>query len=221
MMLLFVVPQFESLFAQSADKLPPASRTIMAASRMLRQNGLFLVVGLGIAIFALRQLLRQDGVKTAWDRSALRLPLLGELLRCVDAARFSRTLGALVDGNVALPTALALSRRTIANRTIGASIERVAAGVREGGGLAGPLAAANVLPRVAIGFIRTGEESSQLGPMLGRLADVLDRDVKDRLQKVIGIATPLITIILGATVAAIIASIMSAIIGFNDLALAP
>ncbi|MGL4542232.1 MAG: type II secretion system F family protein, partial [Polymorphobacter sp.] len=81
-----------------------------------------------------------------------------------------------------------------------------------------PLAAANVFPRLALGFFRTGEETSQLGPMLGRLADVLDRDVRNRLQTLIGWLTPALTVVLGASVAGIIAAVMTAILGFNDLA---
>jgi len=69
-------------------------------------------------------------------------------------------------------------------------------------------------------FVRTGEETSQLGPMLGRLATVLDRDVKVRLDRIIAIATPTIVVGLGVGVAAMVASIMSAILGFNDLAVA-
>ncbi|MBL7439397.1 type II secretion system F family protein, partial [Escherichia coli] len=77
-----------------------------------------------------------------------------------------------------------------------------------------PLAASGALPRLAIGFLRTGEETSQLGMMLGRLADVLDRDIRLRIERLIGILTPVITVVLGATVASIIAAIMSAILGF-------
>ena len=74
---------------------------------------------------------------------------------------------------------------------------------------------------MAISFLRTGEETAQLGLMLGRLADVLDREVRTVLQRLISILTPAITIVMGAAVAGVIASIMSAILGFNDLALPP
>lgn len=219
LMLLFVVPQFESMFAQTGGKLPAASAFVMEASRFLRSWGWWLLAGLiGLGV-ALRQLAARPAARAAIDRIVLRLPAFGELARYVDTARFARTLGVLIEGNVSLPAAIALARRTVANRSIGDAIAKVADGVREGGGLAGPLAATGVLPKLAIGFLRTGEETSQLGPMLGRLADVLDRDVKIRLQRLIGVLTPVITIVLGASVAAIIAAIMSAIIGFNDLAL--
>jgi len=219
LMLLFVVPRFESLFGQSHGKLPFASQLVMDASRFLRAWGLWLLAGIVAAVFAIRQMLTQPGIAMARDRLALRMPMMQDLVRHIEGARFARTLGILVESDVPLPSALALANRTIGNRAIALAIARVAGGLREGAGLAAPLAEAGVLPRVAIGFLRTGEETSRLGPMLVKLADVLDRDVKVMLQRAIGIATPLITIILGSAVAAIIAAIMSAIIGFNDLAI--
>lgn len=218
MMLLFVVPQFESLFASAADKLPPASRAIMAASRGLRSYGLLAIPVVVVVGLAGRQMLMRPEARRTIDRVALGIPQIGTLIRYVETARFARTLGVLLEGEVSLPAALALARRSIANTSMGEAIARVAEGVKEGEGLTTPLAQSGVFPRIALGFLRTGEETSRLPMMLGRLADVMDRDVKVRLQRLIALLTPLITVIMGASVAAIIAAIMSAILGFNDLA---
>jgi general secretion pathway protein F len=220
MMLLFVVPQFESLFVGAGDKLPASSRMIMSLSQGLRANGLIGAVVAVIVFFAVRQWLRRPAMKLTRDRALLGIPQVGTLIRYIDTARFSRTLGVLVSGGVPLQVALAMAQRAIANAVIGDAVAKVASGVKEGEGLTAPLAAANVFPKLALGFLRTGEETSQLGPMLSRLADVLDRDVKLRLQRLIGILTPAITVILAGVVALIIASIMTAILGFNDLAVA-
>jgi len=220
LMLLYVVPQFEHLLDNSRVQLPAATMVVIGASRLLREDGLWGLLGLIVLGVGLRQALAQPAVRTRLDAQVLRVPLLGELLRRIDTARFAHTLGALVDGGVPLPTALLLSQRTIANSVMAAAIGKVAEGLREGGGLAGPLAAAKVLPRLALAFVRTGEETSELALMLRRLAVVLDRDVRTRLERLVAILTPTITVVLGAIVATIIASIMSAILGFNDLAVA-
>lgn len=221
LMLLFVVPQFESTFANATQALPTATVVVMSASRVLRRHGLGMVAAAGAIGFGLAIAARQPKVRLIRDRLLLSMPLLGELVRRIETARFARTLGALIDGEVPLPAALALARRTIGNLVLGEAIGRVADGVKEGGGLTGPLAASGVLPRLAIGFFRTGEETSQLGLMLTRLANVLDREIRLRLEHLIAILTPVITVVLGATVASIIAAIMSAILGFNDLAVTP
>lgn len=221
MMLLYVVPQFESLFATAKDRLPASSVALMAASRMLRDHGLVLAGLLGAAGFGLSQLFRQPAMVAWRDRALLRMPQLGTLIRYLDAARLARTLGGLVEGGVPLPQALAMACRTVGNRSISDAISDVAAKVKEGGSVTERLAATGALPRMAISFIRTGEETSQLGPMLERLADVLERDVTLRIERIVAIVTPLITVLLGGGVATIIASIMTAILGFNDLAVNP
>ena len=218
MMLLYVVPQFETLFATAGGKLPSSSLAIMAASRGLRDNGFYLLGGLILLCLLLRQLAGRPAARLAFDRVVLKLPMLGTLVKHFETARFSRTLAVLLEGEVPLPTALKLSRRSIANRTMGDLVDKVADGLKEGEGLSQPLGATGVFPRVAVGLLRTGEETSRLPQMLGRLADIMDQDVKVRIQRAIAVITPLITITLGATVAGIIGSIMTALLGFNDLA---
>lgn len=218
MMLLYVVPQFESLFASAQDKLPASSIALMAASKGLREHGL-VILGVVVALgFGIRQTMRQPGVRAARDQAILKLPQFGVLVRAIEASRFARTLGGLVEGGVALPDALAMSCRAISNTLIASAMSEVAVQVREGAALTPLVAATGVLPRMAVGFFRTGEETSQLGMMLERLADVLERDSKLRIERLVAILTPVITICLGGAVAAIIASIMTAILGFNDLA---
>lgn len=219
LMLLFVVPQFEPLFASAPPgKLPAASRVVMEISRFVRANGLVLAGVIAVAVFAARQALAQPATALARDRLLLQVPQIGPLVCSIETVRFSRTLGALIDGGVPLPVALALARRTVGNRHMNAAIGEVVDIVRQGGGLTTPLSERGILPAMALSFIRTGEETSQLGPMLGRLATVLDREVGVRIERTIAVVTPAIVVSLGVIVAAMVASIMAAILGFNDLA---
>jgi general secretion pathway protein F len=220
-MLLVVVPQFEGLFEGAHGKLPLATRLVMGASEGVRHYGLIGLGGIVVAGFALRQWLQRPSVRLAFDRMVLRLPQIGPLIVNAETAAFARTLGSLVDGGVPLPTALGIAERSVSNSHMAAAIAKVVAGLRQGGGLTGPLAASGVFPPMALSFLRTGEETAQLGLMLGRLADVLDRAVRSTIQRLIGILTPAITVFMGGMVATTIASIMSAILGFNDLALSP
>ncbi|MGL6044041.1 MAG: type II secretion system F family protein, partial [Sandaracinobacteroides sp.] len=217
-MLLFVVPQFEAMFRAAKGELPASTQAVMAASRLVREQGWLILGLLAAAVFALRRAGAAPGFAARRDRLLLSLPLVGPLVQRMEAARFARTLGALLEGGVGLPQGFALAERTLVNAHMKARTAPISAGIKEGGGLAAPLAAAGIFPPIAIGFIRTGEESSQMGPMLSRLADVLDRDVRQRLQQLIAVLTPVITVVLGLTVALILASVMTAILGFNDLA---
>jgi general secretion pathway protein F len=221
MMLLFVVPQFQDLFEGAGDKLPFMSRAVMSASKLLRAYGLIGLGVIGVAIFVLNQWLKRPAVAAVADRLVLRIPQLGRTVMEAETARFARVLGSLVDGGVPLPQALAIARRSLGNRHMGEAVGRVAASLKEGGGLTRPLAATGVFPPMALSFLRTGEETAQLGLMLTRLADVLDRNVRTSVQRLVTILTPAITVMMGGMVATVIASIMSAILGFNDLALSP
>lgn len=220
-MLLYVVPQFEDLIADAGNKVPLITRIVMGASDFLRSYGWILILGLLAGAVAIYRWLKKPSVRRAFDRNLLRVPHLGPLVIKAETARFARTLGSLVDSGVALPTALAISRKSFVNTHMGAAVGRVAAGLKEGAGLSGPLAATRLFPPMAMSFLRTGEETAQLGVMLTRLADVLDREVRNSVQRAIAVMTPVITVSMGIAVATVIASIMSAILGFNDLAIGP
>ena len=219
-MLFFVVPQFEGMFSDNQAKLPLITRMVMAASDGVRHYGWLGLIAIVAAVIAARQWLRRPGVRLTFDRSVLAAPQIGALVINAQTAVFARTLGSLVDGGVPLPTALSIAQRSLSNSHMAAQIAKVAAGLKQGGGLSGPLAATGIFPAMAMSFLRTGEETAQLGKMLGRLADVLDRQVRSTIARMIAILTPAITVFMGAVVATVIASIMSAILGFNDLALA-
>jgi general secretion pathway protein F len=221
-MLLFVVPQFEELFSDMPSaKLPTMTHIVMGASHFARSYGLIAALVVVVAVIALYRWLKRPHVRRAFDRRLLKVPALGTVVRNAETARFARTLGSLLDGGVALPTAIGIAQRSIANGHMSESIDKVTRGLKQGGGLSGPLAATKLFPPMALSFLRTGEETAQLGLMLNRLADVLDREVRTAIQRMISFLTPAITVLMGGVVATVIASIMSAILGFNDLALGP
>lgn len=218
-MLLWVVPQFESLFSDAGASLPPMTRFVVGLSHLARRQGLVILAVVAAAVALIRLQLTRAGARRALDAFLLRLPLVSRLLVAAEAGRFARVLGSLVDGGVSIPDAVAVARRSLTNRAIGEAIERVASALRRGEGLALSLAAENVFPPMVLSFVRTGEESGRLGPVLERLADALDRELRIGVERAIGFATPLITVTMGVIVAVVIASIMTAILGFNDLAL--
>lgn len=221
LMLLFVVPQFEDLFSEARAKLPFMTRVILGASHALKSYGLIACLMLGLGGAALARWLRQPAVRQRVDRKLLNAPMIGMVIRKAQTSRFARTLGSLLDGGVPLPSAIAIAQRSLSNMHMSRAVSKVASGLKEGGGLTNPLAATGLFPPMALSFLRTGEETAQLGLMLRRLADVLDREVSASIQRMIGILTPAITVGMGMIVATVIASIMSAILGFNDLALGP
>jgi general secretion pathway protein F len=221
MMLLFVVPQFENLFTDTGAKLPFMTQVVMGASHAVQNYGVVTSLIAVVGVFLLLRWARQPAVKRVVDKQLLKAPVVGNVIRNAETARFARTLGSLLDGGVPLASALAIAQRAIANMHMSEAVDKVSSGLRQGGGLSSPLAATGLFPSMALSFLRTGEETAQLGLMLTRLADVLDREVRNSIQRIIAVLTPAITVAMGAIVATVIASIMSAILGFNDIAIGP
>jgi len=220
-MLLFVVPQFEDVFSDAGGKLPFMTQLLIDASHALKSYGLLALLVLVVCVIVGARWVRQPSVRSELDKRILRAPMVGNIIRDAETARFARTLGSLIDGGVALPTALSISRKSLINTHMASAIDKVSRGLKQGGGLTGPLAATKLFPPMAMSFLRTGEETAQLGRMLTRLADVLDREVRQSIQRVITILTPAITIFMALLVGGMIASIMTAILGFNDQVLGP
>ncbi len=132
-MMLVVVPQFEGLLSDARGKLPFATRAVMAASEGVRHFGLIALAAIVAGGFMLRQWLRRPGVRLSFDRAVLRFPQIGPLIVNAETAAFARTLGSLVDGGVALPSALSIAQRSLGNSHMAAAIGQVAAGLKEGG----------------------------------------------------------------------------------------
>ncbi|HEX2815240.1 MAG TPA: type II secretion system F family protein [Phenylobacterium sp.] len=218
-MLLWVIPQFEGLFSDAGATLPFMTRLVMGVSHAVRTYGLagLLVGGAGAALLV--RWTRRPAMRATFDRWVLGLPQIGALVTTSQLGLFARVLSNLIEGGVPLPEALSIAQRSLTNTHVSAAVGRVVASVKQGGALTASLSAESVFPRGALSFIRTGEETAQLGPMLGRLADVMDRDLRRKVEGLIALLTPLITVLMGAIVATVIASIMTAILGFNDLAL--
>jgi general secretion pathway protein F len=220
-MLLFVVPQFENLFTDAGAKLPFMTQVVMGASHAVKNYGVVGTIIAAVGVFMLVRWARQPAVKRIVDRQLLRMPVVGPVIQNAETARFARTLGSLLDGGVPLASALQIAQRSIANMHMSEAVDKVTSGLSQGGGLSSPLAATGLFQPMALSFLRTGEETAQLGLMLSRLADVLDREVRNSIQRIIAVLTPAITVAMGAIVATVIASIMSAILGFNEIAIGP
>jgi general secretion pathway protein F len=218
-LLTYVVPQFTVLFEQAGRALPLPTQVVVTTGEYLRNYwwlGLALVVGL---LLYLRRELTDPGRRYRWDRRMLRLPLVGDLVSKIETARFARTLGTLLANGVAVLTALSIVRETLGNRAMAEGLGTVAAGLKEGQGLASPMMKVGVFPRLAVHMVQVGEETGRLDEMLLRVADTYDRVVKTTIQRLLTLLEPALILGLGVIIAGIIMSILMAVLSINRLAL--
>ena len=218
LLLTDVLPQFVPLFAENGAKLPVSTKLMIDAGNLLGRWGLPALGVLALLGFGGRRLLAQPGPRLAFDRMRLRLPVFGALAREIMAARFTRTLGTLLVNGMPLITALDIVRDVIGNTAGMRALDSATVGARGGAGLARPLAASGLFPERTIHLLQLGEETAQLGPMALRAADIHEEKTRLAVQRMVSLLTPAITIAMGAVIAAIVGSLMQAMLGLNDLA---
>lgn len=217
-LLTIVLPEFQPLFAEAGKKLPLATRIVMGASQAVQEYWWAGLIGIGAVWLAFKHDRGSPAGRYRWDAVLLRLPILGALVLRLAFARFSRMLGTLLANGVGLLTAVSLARDTLGNVALTQAVDRVSMRIKEGGGFAEPLAATGIFPPLAVDLIRVGEESGQLENMLLKAADIYDREAQRTVDRALALLVPLLTIGLGALIAAIIASVLVAIYSVNDLA---
>lgn len=217
-LLIFVVPQFQQLFEDAGQALPFATQVVVALGDGLRGYWWLMLAVLVTVAHYFRKQFSQPSSRYRWDHRLLKVPLIGELITKLEVARFSRTLGTLMVNGVPLLTALAIVRETLTNQVLAQSMGNVSESLKQGRGLAQPLMEVSDFPRLAVHMIRVGEETGHLEEMLIQVADVYDREVRATIKRVLALLEPALILGLGVVIAAIIMSILVAILSVNELA---
>ena len=218
LLLDYVLPQFTPIFEQAGAQLPTSTRLLMAVGTIVGAATPWLLVGVLAAGLVARQLLQRPANRLKLDHLLLRLPLAGSLLRETLAARLTRTLGSLLQNGVPLITALGIVKDALGNLAAAAAVESAAVGAKGGAGLARPLAAAGVFPARTIHLLQLGEEAAQLSAMALKAADIHDEQARLKMQRLVALAVPAITIAMGLAVAGIVSALLTAMLSLNDLA---
>jgi len=216
-LLVFVVPQFESTFAQAGKALPIPTQVVIAVGTFLRNWWWAAIPAVLLAFGWFRRRGRMPAVRRARDARLLRTPLLGDLIAKVEIARFARTLSTLLANGVTLLAGLAIVKETIGNVVLANGLDGVIAQLREGKGFGRPMAETGLYPRLASQMILVGEESGRLEEMLGRVADVYDREVATAVKRFLAVLEPVLILGLAVMVGGIVFSILLGVMGMSEL----
>ena len=213
-----VIPRISALFADAGQELPMATQVVVQIGEVVHKWWWAMAGILCVGVVLFHWLLENPAARTAWDRRLLALPLVGELVAKYEAARFTRTLGTLIQGGVPLLDALEIAHQVVGHRVIEIGIGSVVVSVRQGQGFARPLREAAVFPGLATDLLQVGEETGNLETMLLRVADIYDREVQTSVKRAVDILGPLLILVLAALIGAIIMSVLVAVLGINELA---
>ncbi|MBO0766847.1 MAG: type II secretion system F family protein, partial [Hyphomicrobiaceae bacterium] len=217
--MLFVVPRFKAMLGDTGVRLPASTAGIIAVSDWLNAHWSALATGFASVVLALLMAYRRPAVRRFLDRAVLRLPLVGSLVRMDLTVRFCRTLGSLIGNGIAVPTALNLTRDVMGNSEAAGAVAAMSRELRKGSDLARLMGQSRLFPPIVIAIMRVGEETGGLSKSALHLADMFEQKLEVATQRLVTILEPVIIVAVSGAVAAIIISIMSAVVSVYDLTL--
>jgi general secretion pathway protein F len=174
------------------------------------------LLALILAGFCFKRFRDSSAGRLKWDRWMLRIPLVGAVLRKVEVARFTRTLGTLLHGGVPLLQSMTIVRDIIGNQSIATTIEPIRNGIKKGEGISQPMKQSGVFPPLAMHLIEVGEESGKLDTMLIQVAEVYDAEVRNSIKSLIAFFEPALILLMGVIIGTIVVSMLMAIFSIND-----
>ncbi|HET9670978.1 MAG TPA: type II secretion system F family protein [Casimicrobiaceae bacterium] len=216
-LLVFVVPQFQTTFAQAGKALPIPTQIVIVVGTFLRNWWWAMIPAIVLFVAWFRRRGRNPAVRRVRDTRLLRTPLLGDLIAKVEIARFARTLSTLLGNGVTLLAGLAIVKETMGNVVLASGFDGVIAKLREGKGFGRPMAETGLYPRLATQMILVGEESGRLEEMLARVADVYDREVATSIKRFLAVLEPVLILSLAVLVGGIVFSILLGVMGMSEL----
>jgi len=208
-MLLFIVPQFKSIYASLGGSLPLPTRILLAISNGIRT--FWWLVGLAIVAFVVvfRQFKKTPQGRLAVDTAKLKMPIFGPLFHKTALARFSSTLGMLLRSGVPILQAMDIVTDTVNNKVISRAVTDVQGSVREGESIAKPLSKHPVFPPMVVQMLAVGEETGAVDTMLGKVSDFYNSEVQAAVDALTSLIEPLMIAVIGGAVgAAVIALYM-------------
>jgi general secretion pathway protein F len=218
-LLAFVIPRFAEIFADLGQAIPLPTQILLTVSSAFRDYWWALALAAVAGLLGSRIFLTTAGGRLMWDRRALRLPLVGDVVLKAEVARFCRTLGTLLRSGVPVLGALAVVKEMVSNRLLALAVERLGESVKRGAGLAGPMGESGVFPPLALHMVRVGEETGRLEEMLLKVSETFEADVRSAVKRLIGLLEPSIILAMGILVGFIVVAMLMAIFSINEIPL--
>ncbi|NWH05651.1 type II secretion system inner membrane protein GspF [Desulfobacter latus] len=216
-LLTVIVPNITAIFEEMNQSLPFTTQALIDISNILRQWW-WLLAGLIVSIAVVSQtLLKRPAIRLAADRVILRVPVVGSLKQKIAVARFSRTLGSLLENGVTLLDALKIVRKVAGNMVIEAAIHQAGIEVEKGRELGEVLGKSDYFPYLAVQMIKVGEQTGRLEDMLKKTARVYDEEIETTVVGLTSLLEPVIILIMAVVVGFIVLSICLPIFEMNQL----
>ncbi len=202
--LIFVIPVFAKMFSEFGAALPAPTQIVINISNFIKSYILAILGGAAILVIAFKKFYSTPKGKLIVDRAVLRAPVFGPLIKKVAVAKFTRTLGTLINSGVPIIEALNVAAGTAGNKVVENAIRAVKASISEGRSIAQPLMESGVFPSMVVQMISVGETTGALDAMLNKIADFYDQEVDTAVDGLTSMIEPFMIVFLGGTIGSII-----------------
>ena len=208
-----IVPIFAKIFQDLAadqpglsDQLPVMTRMTVSVSHFTTHNWYVLIGVTAVGIYAFLRWKKTDRGRHQWDHFKIRIPRIGDVVKKVALARWSRTFSGMIASGVPILQAIEISGETSGNTVITAAMDDVYASVKRGGTIAQPLSEHDVFPPMVEHMVSVGEESGQLENMLTKVAEFYEAEVDAKIKALTALIEPIMIIFVGGIVGFIVIS---------------
>jgi type IV pilus assembly protein PilC len=200
-MLVFVIPNFQSFYEGLGAELPLPTRVLLAVATTVRSNLTWIVLAIAGLLALATIWLRGEGRGVALDAALLRLPYFGGLMRMYATSQLMRTLSTLLAGGLPLVNALEVSAASIGNRAMAKAVGSASSRIREGASLTTALESTGMVEALPLEMVKVGEQTGALGDMLNAIADFYDEELDTRMATVLSLVEPVLLVVMAVVVA--------------------
>jgi general secretion pathway protein F len=216
-LLAYVVPQVVQVFEDMNQELPTLTKVVIALSDFVQAWGALLVFGLIASVWLFKRAMRGEGFKSKVHTFLLKIPVVSKLIRGINTAQFAQTLSILAASGVEVLSALEIASQVISSRPMREAVKEAGRQVREGSQLHKALERTGYFPPMLLHLIASGEQSGRLDDMLAKASTHQDRELNAALSLFLGLFEPVIILIMGGLVLAIVLAILMPIFEMNNL----
>ncbi len=200
-MLVFVIPQFQSFFEGLGAQLPLPTRILLSVAGFVRGHLVWILLIVGITGASFWYWLRREGAPVALDRALLRVPYFGGLMRMYATSQLMRTLSTLLAGGLPLVNAIDVASASVGNRAMAGALRGATERIREGASLTTALESTSMLEALPLEMVKVGEQTGALGDMLNAIADFYDEELDTRMAAVLSLVEPVLLVLMAVIVA--------------------
>ncbi len=216
-LMVYVVPDMVGVLENMGQELPWSTRFLIGASELARDYWWLIALAVVALVFGVRWLLSQPGIRLAWDRRKLSMPLVSRISRSSNAARYANTLSILTSSGVPLVEAMNIAAEVVSNRWLQRRLNDATQRVSEGSSLRAALEGAGYFPPMLLHMVASGEASGELDAMLDKVAVYQQAEVERIVTTLVRLFEPLMLVVMGGLVMFIVIAILLPILNMNQL----